>query len=115
MRLAFDVFRDLWDDRIAANRDESKLVQRDIASLERKIALLLVCIVESNTASVIATYEHKLQHLEEEKAVFSEKQKIRANCYRVSKRVFEPLLNFSQTLGIFGLPSDLRISVRSSN
>ena len=71
--LAFAMFRDLWDAKLAGARTQGATLEKDVRAIERKIEQLLDRIVEAEGASLIAAYEKRIRDLETEKALMREK------------------------------------------
>ncbi len=73
--MALDMFRDLWDERLLNRRKEIKVIEHEANKIGHKIEKLLDRIVETDTDSVIATYENRIRELESKKRELSEKIK----------------------------------------
>jgi site-specific DNA recombinase len=85
--LAYQMFRDFWEARIASGNTQGKSLEQDIRLIERKIEALLDRIVDANGEAVIAAYEKRIAELETQKALMRERI---ANCGR-------PLKSFGDT------------------
>ena len=84
---AFDIFRDLWMERIDSAKSDQTLMKKELAQTEFKITQFLDRIVETQGVSIIAAYEKRIHDLEEHKLILNEKI---ANCGK-------PLTNFDET------------------
>ncbi len=85
--LAFEMFRDLWDDKVANTKTQGATLEGDIRLIERKVDQLLDRIVDASSDSVVAAYEKKIKDLETQKALLKEKV---SSCGK-------PLLSFGET------------------
>ena len=71
--LAAETFRDIWNRRIKLGKDARAMARIEIASVDKKIGQLLDRIVATDNPSVVSAYETKIDELEREKLVLSEK------------------------------------------
>jgi site-specific DNA recombinase len=71
--LALDMFRDLWNDRLSKRKQDASFIGQEAQKVERAIAKLLDRIVETDSNSIIATYENRIRELESKKVELSEK------------------------------------------
>ena len=71
--LAKDMFRDLWDYRVAFQKSHSKSLELEINKTERKIEQLLDRIVEAEDNTVVSAYEKRISQLQLDKQVMQEK------------------------------------------
>ncbi len=85
--LAFAVFRDLWDAKLAGQRSQGGVLKSELALIERKVDALLDRIVDADSDSIVKAYEKRIRDLETQKAVMRDRI---ANCGR-------PLTTFSET------------------
>lgn len=85
--LAFEMFRDLWNGRLANAGMQGKTLEGEIRAIEKKVDALLERIVEASSDSVIKAYERKIKELETQKTLAQEKI---ANCGK-------PLKSFGET------------------
>lgn len=85
--LAFEMFRDLWDAKVASAKSDGVSLEKEIALIERKVEQLLDRIVDANSDSVVSAYEKRIKDLETQKALMAEKI---ASCGR-------PLASFGET------------------
>ena len=93
----------VWDNQNASAKNRAKARQKELSLADRKIGQLLDRIVDANSDTLIEAYEKRVKELESHKIEMREKID---NCGRPAEdfgKFFEPLLNFSQTLVIFGL------------
>lgn len=85
--LAFQMFKDLWQQRLSGARTQAKSLEQELRAIERKVDQLLDRIVDTSSASVVAAYERKIKELETQKAVMRERL---ASCGK-------PLKSFGET------------------
>lgn len=85
--LAFHMFRDLWDAKMANSNLQGKTLQGEIRAIEKKVDQLLDRIVDATNDSVVAAYERKIKELEMEKALAKDRI---AHCGK-------PLASFGET------------------
>ncbi|SEN51922.1 recombinase family protein [Nitrosomonas marina] len=71
--MALDMFRDLWNDRLSKRKQEASFIGQEAQKVERSIAKLLDRIVETDSPSIIVTYENRIRELENRKAELNEK------------------------------------------
>lgn len=67
------MFRDIWDVLTAQGQTDKKTLKKQLRQTEHEISQFLDRIVETNTASVITTYERRIANLEAEKLLVEEK------------------------------------------
>lgn len=75
--LAFEMFRDQWNAKIAGARTQSVTMEKEVRLIERKIEQLLDRVVDAEGDSVVKAYEKRIRDLEQEKALTRERI---ANC-----------------------------------
>ena len=85
--MSFHMFRDMWEDRMAAAKKQQTSLKREVTRLDRKVEQFLERVVETGNATLIRTYENKIDELESQKRILTEKI---GNCGR-------PLPNFEAT------------------
>ncbi len=85
--LAFEMFRDLWNDKLANAGMQGKSLETEIRAMDKKIDALLERIVDASSDTVVKAYERKIKELESQKMVMHEKI---ANCGK-------PLRTFGET------------------
>jgi len=85
--LAFEMFRDLWNEKMQKAGAQSMALRKEIAATEKKIGQLLDRIVEAASDSLVRAYEKRVQDLELQKTIMQEKV---ASCGR-------PLKGFGET------------------
>jgi len=73
--MALEMFKELWDDRISHRKQETVSIDQEAQKVTQKIDKLLDRIVETDTRSVITTYENHIHKLEQRKVELSEKVK----------------------------------------
>ncbi len=71
--LAFQMFRDLWDAKLAGVRTQGASLQQELRVVERKVEQLLDRIVDATSASVVAAYERRIKDLETQSAVMRDR------------------------------------------
>lgn len=71
--MAFDMFRDIWNDRLESSEEEKRSMQRQLSQMDRKSTLLLDKLIDTNNSTVITAYENKLREMEEQKTFLTEK------------------------------------------
>ncbi len=76
------LFRKRWDEAESKVKDARAALKLEAVAIEKKIALLLDRIVEAESVSVIGAYERKVEELERQKLVLSEKN---ARCGTIAK------------------------------
>ncbi len=71
--LASALFKDLWEQRAKAMKDQGKSMKAELSQIERKIAQLMDRLVEADSESVIRAYEKRIGDLETDRMVMREK------------------------------------------
>ena len=84
---AFEMMRDLWQQRIDDAGQRSKCIKAELAQLERKSEQLMDRLIQTDSQALVSAYENQVRKLEEQKALLSEK---------VSNRG-QPLASFADT------------------
>ena len=72
-QLAKAMLRDAWDMRLAVAKNEKDALHKQLGDVDRQIESLLDRIVEANSASVVSAYEARIDKLERERIVLSER------------------------------------------
>ncbi len=85
--LAFEMFRDLWNEKLSSVERRSAAMRQDLALITKKVDQLLGRLVDATSESVVAAYERKIRDYETEKAVLAD------NLGRVGK----PMKSFGDT------------------
>ncbi len=85
--MAEEMFKDLWDIRLNGSKKEAVSIKAEIRKVESKVGQFLDRIVETDSHTLISSYENKVRKLEEEKILLREKIE---NCGR-------PLQSFDDT------------------
>ena len=80
--LAIELFRDLWDARVAASHSNRAQLYAEVKLLEQQIEQLVDRIVKTDQPTVLSAYENRLAALEVQKAKAAE---LVANCGRPLK------------------------------
>jgi site-specific DNA recombinase len=86
--IASKMFEDLWNHRLAMSADRIRTLKADMSKIEKQIEQFLDRIADTDTVSIIKTYESRIRKLEEQKIVIEEKI---AHCGR-------PVRSFDETL-----------------
>lgn len=71
--LAATIFRDLWDQRLAASASDKKHVAAEISQIDRKVEQLVERLLTAESETVIRVYENQIGKLESDKHVLAEK------------------------------------------
>ena len=71
--LAKEMFADLWQDRLERANADSGVLQNEMKAIEYKVEQFLNRIVETDSSTLITTYEKQVRKLEEKKIELSEK------------------------------------------
>ncbi len=71
--LAFQMFRDLWEAKLAGARTQGVSLREEMRAVERKIAQLLDRVVDASGAAVVKAYEKRIEELETQKALMRER------------------------------------------
>jgi site-specific DNA recombinase len=71
--LAKAMMRDAWDMRLASAQSDKEALKKQLGDVERQIENLLDRLVETDKASVVAACEARIDRLEREKLVLSER------------------------------------------
>ncbi len=71
--LAYAMFKDAWNQRMAQARVIAQSHKRELAKVEGQIAVLLDRIVEATSNTVVAAYEKRIAQLEREKLLLAER------------------------------------------
>ena len=85
--LAYQMFRDLWNAKLASSQNQGATLRTDIATLEKKIGQLVERVTDTDDPTLIAAYEKKIKELTKDKLLASERI---ANCGK-------PLKSFGET------------------
>ncbi len=68
-----DMIEDIWEDRVHNRNNETKSLETELKTIERKVEQFLNRIVETDTNALVATYENQVRKLEEKKIEITEK------------------------------------------
>jgi site-specific DNA recombinase len=71
--LAFQMFRDLWDAKVAGLQGQTAHMRQEIGTITRKVDQLLERIVDASSDTVVRAYEKKIKELESQKAMLADK------------------------------------------
>ena len=92
--LASALFRDLWEQRVAYSKAESKSMTAEVSQIDRKIDQLVDRLVDADSDAVVRALEKRIGSMETDKAALEEKI---ANCGRPLQdydEVFEHSMTF---------------------
>ena len=85
--LAFQMFKDLWDQKLSSARTQATSLKEELRLVERKVTQLLDRIVDTDSDAVVSAYERRIKELETQKAMMRERL---ASCGK-------PLKSFGET------------------
>lgn len=71
--LASEMFRDLWNARMASEQSDANHMRGEVARIERQMEQLVDCIVASDVSSIATAFENRVRSLEIEKASLTQK------------------------------------------
>ena len=71
--LASEMFRDLWNARMASEQANAKHMRGEVVRVEKQIEQLVDRIVASDVSSISSAFENRVRNLEIEKATLAEK------------------------------------------
>ncbi len=71
--LVSGIFRDLWDQRLAASGAHKKHMTAEISQIDRKVEQLVERLLSADSDTVIRVYETQIGKLESEKHILAEK------------------------------------------
>ncbi len=94
--VARKMFEDLWNHRLAMTTDRIRTLKTDLSKIEKQIEQFLDRIADTDTLSIIKTYESRIRKLEEQKIVIEEKI---AQCGRPARSFDETLRTAFDFLG----------------
>lgn len=89
-----DMFKRAWDMRSASVKQTTKAVSRKLSEVEAQIDGLLDRIVDASSPRVISAYEAKIDELEQEKLVLSERMEKTGQPQRSFEEMFELACQF---------------------
>jgi len=88
------MFRKAWDVRQAQAADVARVIKRQIVGIERDIEKTLDRLVDTSSQTVIRAFARKVDQLEKEKALLSERAVNQAQPTRSFEELLEPALAF---------------------
>ncbi len=88
------LFRKRWDEADAKSSVQRAALKLEMAATEKKITALLDRILESESSTVIAAYERKVEELERQKLVMQEKTARCGTVVRGYDETFRTALEF---------------------
>lgn len=92
--VARKMFEDLWDHRQESGIRRSRHLKAEQARVDQQIAKLLDRIVETDTSSVISSYENRIRKLEEQKILLGEQIAKCGRPVRDHDAIFRTALDF---------------------
>ncbi|MFQ6549895.1 recombinase family protein [Aestuariibius sp. 2305UL40-4] len=92
--LVRQMFKDAWDQQLARVQSQSGEAKRQIKAIEKQVDGLMDRIVEANSSSVISAYEAKIDRLETEKLLLTEKLRKTGQPKRSFEEMFELAMAF---------------------
>ncbi len=104
--LALEMFRELWDSRAQGSKQNTLAAKNKIVQIEKKVGQFLDRLVDTQSTTLVNTYENKIRTLEEEKALLQEKVR---NCGRPLDRFDE---TFRTAITFLANPHQLWVSDR---
>ncbi|MCU7805681.1 MAG: hypothetical protein KZQ96_21045 [Candidatus Thiodiazotropha sp. (ex Lucinoma borealis)] len=72
-KLARGMLEELWDHRLNSQRVRKQSFQTELRKIDRKIEQLLDRLVDTESATIINSYEKRIEQLEKDKLVISER------------------------------------------
>ncbi|QPH56086.1 recombinase family protein [Pontivivens ytuae] len=88
------MFRDAWELHLAEGRETQKRLEDELKATQAKLDSVLDLIVEAGNASTVAAFEQKIEKLEREKNVLTEKIQSAQPARGRLNEFIEPLLGF---------------------
>ncbi len=92
--IACEMFKDAWGRFHEQDKTRRQAAMRELASIDKKIELLLERIMDSSNATVITAYEKKLAGLEKAKLVAKEKCEAQHKQRHSFEQLFELAMSF---------------------
>jgi len=72
LKLAAHLFRDLWDQKMAASHSRKKALKAELSQIERKIEQLLDLLIEANHTTDISLFKKRMREQEQKKVVLED-------------------------------------------
>ncbi len=72
-KLSLKIFRDLWERRVSMRQQDGKAIEAEMRKVDKQVEQLLDRIMEAENGTLITAYEKKLEKLEQQKIILSEK------------------------------------------
>lgn len=92
--VASKMFEDLWNHRLEAGAQRTRHLKAEQVRLNQQITKLLDRIVETDTASVVGSYENRIRTLEEQKIVIGEQIEKCGHPVRDYQQILRTALDF---------------------
>ena len=92
--LAGQMFKDLWDHRLKSQQARQQALKKDVQKISGQIDQLLDRIVDAESPTVIAAYEKRIQKLERDKLVMTEKIATIGKPVREFEETFRTAMDF---------------------
>lgn len=108
-QMAHDMFRDLWDGRIASAKTRAAKLKIELQKVERGIEQFIDRVMVSDSPSLVAAYESRIKSLEEEKVA------IRENIAKCGTPLKNFDASFRTAIEFLGNPHGLWLSDRLSD
>ena len=93
-RMAHDMFKDAWEQRRTQIAEITKTAESQLTDMEAQITGLLDRIVEASSPCVVAAYETRIDELERDKFILSEKIATSGKPQRSFEEMFELAMRF---------------------
>ncbi len=92
--LALDTFKDSWEDKLKFKNQAKSDIKRQIAEFETKSVQLIDRLVDADSAALVKAYEARLQDMERQKAIWSEKLAQTGNPNGSFKQIYRTAFEF---------------------
>lgn len=103
--LAFQVFRDLWNAKVASVEQQAASLRAELSAVGQKIEELAERIVDATSETVIAVYDRKIRELELQRAALTEKTAARERPLRDFGETYRTAFDFlANPLKLWGSP-----------
>ncbi len=71
--LAHAIFKDLWEERMINRHGEIHVIKNHVLKIENQIMKMVDRVVETDSPTLVATYEDRIRNLEDQKITLKEK------------------------------------------
>ncbi len=72
-QLANEAFRDFWQKRVDSGREKMTQMRLEIGRIERKLSQVVDRLVEADSSTIVKAYEKRVEELERQKLILTEK------------------------------------------